>query len=304
MAHLGPAQQLPLQRVAARCLPARLERSRAARRRHHRGFDLPRSPWADIHPSNGRAAGAVRRCACATRMLQHGGACAHLLRRAPRLCAARPLTPLPHQSCAACCAQAHRRCPTWVLRQAQDGAGARVRLPAWRSRNRTKSDEAGPACAVACAPAPAHHAAHWRASHPCALPAERVAARARLGRTPRRPVHGCGRCPRQDRQVRQVSGAQPRARAAVNCLNCHAPPAALRWRAARSGARTRRFAQLHAPTRRAAQGLGNDFIIIDNRSSPQPVLTPEQVRARRACRRGCSRRSGWSSPNNWPRRRL
>jgi hypothetical protein len=50
--------------------------------------------------------------------------------------------------------------------------------------------------------------------------------------------------------------------------------------------------------------LGNDFIIIDNRSSPQPVLTPEQVRARRACRRGYSRRSGWSSPNNWPRRRL
>jgi hypothetical protein len=30
------------------------------------------------------------------------------------------------------------------------------------------------------------------------------------------------------------------------------------------------------------QGLGNDFILVDNRGSPQPVLTPEQVRAR-AC---------------------
>ena len=54
----------------------------------------------------------------------------------------------------------------------------------------------------------------------------------------------------------------------------------------------------------AVQGLGNDFIIIDNRSSPQPVLTPEQVRIARACAAPAAVGAVQRSPNNWRWRRL
>ena len=58
------------------------------------------------------------------------------------------------------------------------------------------------------------------------------------------------------------------------------PPAAARLRAAAARRPGAAMAMAATVTFRKYQGLGNDFILVDNRDSEDPKITPEQVRVR------------------------